>query len=159
MILKRNVILLATIDAGAFGNVSRQEAVLGAATSYAVAGGKNISEIVQRLSETALIGIPTACNGDMDFACMISEHRFKVSRARLDMKRFFFNLTLLGVHQILLTGRPCLGSGTSNFPLCLLCVSFSQREKFVGQSVNLTPLRNIPSFLWYSFLESTSLSD
>ena len=91
MIPERNVILLATIVAGVFGNVSKQEAVLGAATSYAVAGGKNISEIVQRLSETALIGIPTACNGDRDFACMISEHHFKNSRPRLDMKlRFIF---------------------------------------------------------------------
>ena len=93
MILERNVILLATIVAGVFGNVSKQEAVLGAATSYAVAGGKNISEIVQRLGETALIGKPTACNGDRDFACMISEHHFKASRPRLDIKLSFSHIS------------------------------------------------------------------
>ena len=93
MILERNVVLLATLFAGVFGNVSKEEAILGAATSYAVSGGKNISEIVQRLGETALIGKPTACNGDRDFACMISEHHFKASRPRLDIKLSFSHIS------------------------------------------------------------------
>ena len=82
MIVERSILLLVVFVAGAFANVSQEEAVLAAATSFAIRG-KNISHIEQRLNDTVLLGEPAACNRDKKFACMITTHLFNDTRSRL----------------------------------------------------------------------------
>ena len=80
---------------------------------------------------------------DQHAESFVYEHDFIVVQTnyRLGPSGFWFNpaagedeykLTLLGAHQILLTGRPCLGSGTSIFPLYLQCVSPLHKGKNCG---------------------------
>ena len=82
MILERSILLLVVFVAKAFAKVSKEEAVLAAATSFAIRG-KNVTHIEQRLNDTILLGEPAACNRDGKFACMITTHLFNDTRLRL----------------------------------------------------------------------------
>ena len=80
MILQRNI-LLALFITKVLGNVSQEEAILGAATSSAVYAS-NLTNIEHHLQETELIEGPYSCIGDL--TCIETRHCFKNSR--LEMK-------------------------------------------------------------------------
>ena len=82
MILQRNI-LLALFITKVLGNVSQEEAILGAATSSAVYAS-NLTNIEHHLQETELIEGPYSCIGDL--TCIETRHSFKNSSLRLEMK-------------------------------------------------------------------------
>ena len=83
MILERNFVLLALFITKVLGNVSQEEAILGAATSSAVYAS-NLTNVERHLHETELVEGPYSCIGDL--TCIKTRHNFKDSSSRLDMK-------------------------------------------------------------------------